>query len=104
MTDEAHFCWEQCCDRGPHACICGNDCEEMSEPWESKDRGVGATKERNRFRRLGEGRRVRYLSHYAATMNTRLNNRKVVQYGLLWDIHRALLAVPVSTSKEQNDE
>ena len=28
MEDEIHWCWSQCCDLGPHACICGNDCEE----------------------------------------------------------------------------
>lgn len=27
MDDEMHFCWEQCCDQGPHSCICGNDCD-----------------------------------------------------------------------------
>lgn len=27
MSDEIHWCWTQCCDLGPHACICGNDCE-----------------------------------------------------------------------------
>jgi len=26
-ADEEHFCWEQCCDMGPHGCVCGNDCE-----------------------------------------------------------------------------
>lgn len=25
--DEDHWCWQQCCDYGPHTCICGNDCE-----------------------------------------------------------------------------
>lgn len=34
MDDEIHWCWEQCCDQGPHACICGNDCEPpRSEPY-----------------------------------------------------------------------
>ena len=31
MSDEIHWCWAQCCDLGPHACICGNDCEEEEE-------------------------------------------------------------------------
>ena len=25
--DEEHYCWSECCDQGPHACICGNDCK-----------------------------------------------------------------------------
>lgn len=25
--DETHYCWQECCDLGPHPCICGNDCE-----------------------------------------------------------------------------
>lgn len=25
--DEEHWCWQDCCDWGPHSCICGNDCE-----------------------------------------------------------------------------
>lgn len=31
LFDERHWCWEQCCDVGPHACICGNDCEPPRE-------------------------------------------------------------------------
>lgn len=27
MDDEIHYCWSECCDLGPHGCICGNDCE-----------------------------------------------------------------------------
>ena len=34
MDDEMHFCWEQCCDQGPHSCICGNDCDPLRpEPY-----------------------------------------------------------------------
>lgn len=29
--DEEHWCWSQCCDQGPHACICDNDCEPPEE-------------------------------------------------------------------------
>lgn len=31
FLDEEHYCWQQCCDLGPHACICGNDCEPPKE-------------------------------------------------------------------------
>lgn len=31
MFDEIHWCWSECCDLGPHACICGNDCEPDEE-------------------------------------------------------------------------
>lgn len=31
MFDEIHWCWSECCDLGPHACICGNDCEPDGE-------------------------------------------------------------------------
>lgn len=31
MFDEIHWCWSECCDLGPHACICGNDCEPDKE-------------------------------------------------------------------------
>ncbi len=27
MTLEGCECWRECCDLGPHACICGNDCD-----------------------------------------------------------------------------
>ena len=30
MMLEGCECWRQCCDLGPHACICGNDCPK---PW-----------------------------------------------------------------------
>lgn len=26
MDDEMHVCRSECCDLGPHGCICGNDC------------------------------------------------------------------------------
>lgn len=28
--DDGHLCWDECCDGGPHSCICGNDCEPPS--------------------------------------------------------------------------
>lgn len=24
--DDLHWCWEECCDQGPHSCVCGNYC------------------------------------------------------------------------------
>lgn len=24
--DDFHWCWAECCDHGPHACVCGNYC------------------------------------------------------------------------------
>lgn len=31
--DDLHWCWKECCDRGPHACVCGNYCvpSELSD-------------------------------------------------------------------------
>lgn len=31
--DEEHWCWSQCCDQGPHGCICGNDCGGGAAIW-----------------------------------------------------------------------
>lgn len=33
MMDDFHLCWDECCDQGPHACICGNHCA----PYELED-------------------------------------------------------------------
>ena len=34
-VDEEHWCWSECCDQGPHGCICGNDCHPVLQETES---------------------------------------------------------------------
>lgn len=29
--DDEHWCWSGCCDQGPHACICDNDCQPPAD-------------------------------------------------------------------------
>lgn len=37
MIDDAHSCWQQCCDLGPHICVCGNDCTSPATPGDVVD-------------------------------------------------------------------